>query len=838
MNAVERRSLDRSVGACETRSDRHRQTRSFLQRIDPKATFFTIQTFDDTKAKRSAFAKIIHIDPATDTLDRLVELNKSGAGIFFSVNETDGKGRQAQNIVRVRAVFVDLDGAPLSPVLQAGLDPHCIVRSSPGRWHCYWRVRDCPLDQFKRVQQALAQRFSGDSSIHDLPRVMRLPEFLHHKAEPYLSHMLEAGYAGPPYALAEIVSVLRLDHDTTRRESQGASPNAQREIAGQPVKSLALPPNLQPEVLQPTEFNAEKIIDGCQQFAWARDNQPDVPEPTWRAMIGTLYRTDTPDSIYAFSEKYPRYTRAQTEDKAKKFKGGGVRCDFLETQRPAGCVGCPYKGTIRSPSALGLKGRAAGAAGCEEDPEVPEPQNLFETLAPTPLDLMAALPPVLAEFAAVRAGVAGHDPTAYAYAAVAAVSGVIPHDTRVEIGPTWREPLLQWVAEVGPTGSGKSPAMTAAVEPVVALHHAVQAKYKLDRAAWEAAKQGPAPTRSGYYFTDPTIDALIDRAANSQHTVLRHADEGTSWLNAMGRFSTRGDGGERGTWLASWNGAPYTVTRIERGDSSLDAWGVAVLYGITPNKLKEAYADASSDGMLARTLICLTDPAHWVPAQADPNVVAVTARYVQAVRDAAATHQLLTITRRAHARWEALRADYRATALAVAELAPGLSGFLVKAPTMAVRLAGLFAVVQGEVRVRDEHMEWAEKFMRHAAMTARIAHEQVFAVSQPVAIARRLAARILTSGGDRITRREFMRTDAYAKATEAERGAAIDHLAGAGWLIEADTKRVRLGPRFREATAWRVNPLVHQRFAEIAKQERRAAQEALTRLGRLCGPAP
>ena len=80
-----------------------------------------------------------------------------------------------------------------------------------------------------------------------------------------------------------------------------------------------------------------------------------------------------------------------------------------------------------------------------------------------------------------------------------------------------------------------------------------------------------------------------------------------------------------------------------------------------------------------------------------------------------------------------------------------------------------------------------------------------------------------------------MRTDAFAKATEPERGAAIDHLAGAGWLLETDGKRVRLGPRVREATAWRVNGLVYERFAEIAEQERNAAQDALARLNRLCG---
>lgn len=823
----------------ETNSvDRYEPVRAFLKRVDPNAKFFTLQTFDDTDAKRAGLTRIVHVEPSDTALESLSALNARGAGIFFTVNETDGRGREAHNIVRVRAVFVDLDGAPLLPVLQAGLDPHCIVRSSSGRWHCYWLVDDCPLDQFRRVQVALARRFDGDRSVHDLPRVLRLPGFLHRKADPFPSRALDAGFDGPPYTLAEVIGALKLELEAPPSVSLRTTSTATSTIAGIPRAAYSVESNLVSTPMNPADFSAAKIIAGCLQFAWAQAHQADVKEPVWWPMIGTLHRTDTPDIIHQFSNQHPEYDKEDTDEKANGWKGGGVTCEYLENERPAGCTGCVHRGKIKSPSALGFKGHGSTGNGRAENAELPEPQNLFEMLAPAALNLVAALPPVLADFAAVRAGVAGHDPTAYAYAAVAAISGVIPHDTRVEIGPTWREPLLQWVAEVGPTGSGKSPAMIAAVEPVIALHQSVHAQYKHDRAAWEANKQGPAPRPSGYYFTDPTIDALIDRAANTDHTVLRHADEGTSWLNAMGRFSTKGDGGERGTWLASWNGAPYTVTRIERGDSSLDAWAVAVLYGITPNKLKEAYADASSDGMLARTMICLTDAARWLTAQPDPTAAAVTARYAQAVQDAASTHRVLKMSSLAEARWQALRADYRATSQAIADFSPGLSGFLMKAPTMAVRLAGLFAVVEGKMRITDANMERAETFMRHASMTARIAHEEVFAVSQPVAIARRLAARILTSGVDRITRREFMRTDAFAKATEPERGAALDHLAGAGWLIDVATKRVRLGPRFRDATAWQVNPFVHQQFAEIAKRERQAAQDALARLGQLCGGSP
>ena len=45
---------------------------------------------------------------------KLDTLQASGAGAFVTVNETDFKGREARNIVRIRALFLDLDGASLS----------------------------------------------------------------------------------------------------------------------------------------------------------------------------------------------------------------------------------------------------------------------------------------------------------------------------------------------------------------------------------------------------------------------------------------------------------------------------------------------------------------------------------------------------------------------------------------------------------------------------------------------------------------------------------------------------------------------------------------------------
>ncbi|HRD86006.1 MAG TPA: AAA family ATPase, partial [Rubrivivax sp.] len=168
----------------------------------------TFQTFDDGPQKRSGLACILHGD-LTDCADRLVGLNLSGAGVFWTVNFTDGAGRKAENVTEVRALFVDLDGAPLQPVMDAGVDPHAVVESSPGRWHVYWLVEGCQRDRFGQLQRALAMMFGADPSVHDLPRVLRVPGFVHRKGEPFRTRIVSLEPM-QPYAVAELVQRLGL----------------------------------------------------------------------------------------------------------------------------------------------------------------------------------------------------------------------------------------------------------------------------------------------------------------------------------------------------------------------------------------------------------------------------------------------------------------------------------------------------------------------------------------------------------------------------------------------------------------------------------------------------
>lgn len=189
----------------------------------------TFQTFHDVKKpellrlyperyKAAHFSG--HFD---DCKDRLLMYQKAHHGVYVMVNEGDLKGRSTDNIIRVRALFLDLDGAPLAPVLASRLAPHIVVESSPGRFQVYWLVSNCPITRFRALQVALAWKFNGDPGVNDLPRIMRVPGFLHLKnpSQPFVVRILQTE-ACLPYDVDAIVEAFDLKEAEEKARRQQA----------------------------------------------------------------------------------------------------------------------------------------------------------------------------------------------------------------------------------------------------------------------------------------------------------------------------------------------------------------------------------------------------------------------------------------------------------------------------------------------------------------------------------------------------------------------------------------------------------------------------------------
>ncbi len=181
---------------------------AFLKLLDPEVERFNFRTFSDCPSATTPSLTGNFQGDFQQVSQRLQGCNERGAGVFVVINEG---GQKKADITRVRAVYADTDGAELEPIVST-LTPHIVVNTSPGKWHVYWLVSaNFPLDQFKPVQLAIANKFSTDKNVADLSRVMRLPGFNHNKTKPYPVQLIDWDAKLPLYNFDQIIQGLGLN---------------------------------------------------------------------------------------------------------------------------------------------------------------------------------------------------------------------------------------------------------------------------------------------------------------------------------------------------------------------------------------------------------------------------------------------------------------------------------------------------------------------------------------------------------------------------------------------------------------------------------------------------
>ncbi len=191
------------------------EARRFLSLLDESIDTFCFRTIDDSEHKRGSLTMKLRGELA-EVAPALVQMNQSGAGVFVVVNHG---GDTDAEITRLRAVFADLDGAPLDPVMRCGLEPHLVVESSPERFHTYWFVDGLACDQFSDIQKAIAARFGSDRSVSNVSRLMRLPGFLHQKSDGCFRSRIIHENGAQPYKAARMIAAFPRTSALTPPES-------------------------------------------------------------------------------------------------------------------------------------------------------------------------------------------------------------------------------------------------------------------------------------------------------------------------------------------------------------------------------------------------------------------------------------------------------------------------------------------------------------------------------------------------------------------------------------------------------------------------------------------
>jgi putative DNA primase/helicase len=566
---------------------------------------FTFQTFDDKTQKNSSLTRILH-----GTLDEhfssLVELNKRGAGVFFTVNETDLKGRSAANIVKVRAVFVDLDGTSLAPVVSAPLLPHIIVESSEGRYHAYWIIEDMSLDIFSYVQKVLINKFNADKSVHDLPRVMRLPGFMHNKKDPFHVRVIEAS-GMLPYTCSHF------------------------------LKEFGIVPNRTTTKVVPIGIVNDPVLHELQK----RDmviGPIQGKEGGWKIKCPFRNEHTTGDTGTAYFEPY-----------SNGYFTSGFKCQHDH---------CASKNIDDLKEYLGIE------CSIDVDSEIwEEPIPLREELVKVaPFD-EAMLPSFLRDWISdIRERM--QVPTDFlAATCVVVLSSLIGRKCGIypKAQDDWLVVPNLWGAIVGRPSLLKSPAIAEVLKPLEDLivgaiesnkkemdeyeqnemwfeakQSALKEKYKTaakkansddekpDFTQFENTNKPCKPCLKRYKTEDATTQKIGEILLENPNGLLVHRDELVGWLKSLDQYGREGD---RAFFLESWNGTgSYTVDRIGRGTLHIPALCLSIIGGIQPGPLRAYVHQATTggcgdDGLLQRFQLLVWPDAskEWRNVDRSPN---------------------------------------------------------------------------------------------------------------------------------------------------------------------------------------------------------------------------
>ena len=177
---------------------------------DPVMTW---QTFAD-KGDDEGLAAIYH-GRLSDKKNLMVACDQEQARRWHlhHVGQDGQLGRRRDNMVEARVCSLDLDKSSLPENWE--LQPHLIEESSPGHFWAHWLIGYRRLQRMVILPSPLGD-YGGDPTIHDPPRVARVPGFDHQKGDRFRSRIIEScgterlphGSIGR-YTLQEVINAYR-----------------------------------------------------------------------------------------------------------------------------------------------------------------------------------------------------------------------------------------------------------------------------------------------------------------------------------------------------------------------------------------------------------------------------------------------------------------------------------------------------------------------------------------------------------------------------------------------------------------------------------------------------
>jgi hypothetical protein len=471
------------------------------------------------------------------------------------------------------------------------------------------------------------------------------------------------------------------------------------------------------------------------------------------------------------------------------------------------------------------------------------PIDLWQRRAHPPLPA-GLLPPVIEKFARAQGELMGVDAGGLAAAALAVCAAAIPDSIKLRVkrqDPHWLESARLWVAPIGDPSTKKSPLIAAAAAPLKRIDRDLfrtheEARRKHDAQSPTEKKDASPPKHVRLRLEDTTIEAAQEVLKDSPDGVLCLQDELSGWFGSMEKYSSgRGAAKDRGFWLQSFNGGPYTVNRIGRGAVLIENLSVSLLGGIQPEPIRALAADAHDDGLLQRLFPIVLGAAG---AGVDKPMPDATAAY-----DALITR--LTRLRRPTGdgslssfievplQFDAAAQDLRTNLAqryfelqcAWESVNKKLSSHLGKYDGLFARLCIVFHCIESEGArpasiIKEDTARRASEFLELFLFPHAVAfYVDVLGMADRHDMVLATAGFILAHKLDTISVRDIRRGDRIMRGMDvAQAQAVLEQLDAFGWLEPVPSTR-------RDSVMWQVLPSVHRLFADRAAAEKARREE-------------
>ena len=337
--------------------------RSFYERVLPAQGVYCAAGIDTTGRVLNVFASSLN-----ELLDYVDQLREAEVNVFVAPGSFVNHSRRAENSAFLRSFFIDLDVGDTKPYTtreeaivaldqfldRTGLPPPILVNSGNGA-HAYWAFdEDVAAAQWKPYAKKFKE-FCLEQGLHidpvvtaDAARIMRCPDTLNYKSDPPLPTSL-VGQVIQTYSWEsfkeflgdiepDVLDILRsvpkgLDDETKKFLKTNNFETTFESIA---VRSLE--------------------ADGCAQIKVILEQAPSLLEPVWYAGLSIARHCDDWETaIHLMSEDHPEYTYARTLQKAEQTVGKPQSCGHFDSINPGVCSGCPHRGKITNPLALGRR---------------------------------------------------------------------------------------------------------------------------------------------------------------------------------------------------------------------------------------------------------------------------------------------------------------------------------------------------------------------------------------------------------------------------------------------------------------------------------------------------